>query len=629
MSKISVARYGVRAKQYVRLLLKDDDGLWRNDIPLIFEGEYYSLTFRDKSYLISHHIQPYSLKGVGYYVLSIAIPRGRYLMNWKSIFDELEHIVKDALYNAESATEFKALLLSSATLGQAMTRWSLSEDTKQFRINVIGKDRIRKGLLNYANAGDLELYFRYPCRPAYIGYDTIYFAERDSKVAEKFISMKLSEVHEPVTYECRYSVIAEYYAGGKKLGETIYPEKITSENEVVSFKIDEPNYEKTTINGSLKDNWDTWYVRKNDVGTGFILTIQLKPEEVCIRLVCKELDKEGLVDYGHYIRVSNGVLKENVVVQRGREIGHKVHIIPIEPYEVDIQYGGKGTVEFYLKCLCRVSVSGKYVERALKNNKLSVEYQIQGEKSVILSENSSYFSIVRPKEKAVLCKVRLKGHQEYVTKIEKSNNDIKICLIPKQSILLLYRLSDVVRRGGIPFVLGGVIIGGCVAWYMNKNMSSDSVSFRCADSTDTISIPNPVSVGAASSEETVLSQEDKVADDTFLADATEYIEVLGGIDFTTDDIKDADDFYKKNKNHIDSATATLLRKKIKCAKEIIRACQKGFDYRSVKATVAQEAVNSVYANVQKKVLRRLIERGVRCSQESGKSIREKIERLEM
>ena len=354
MLKFSIAIYGFLTKGYVRLLLKDDDKLWQNEIPFVWEGDYYSIVFNDKSYVISRHVKSANLKGIfqrGYHVLSIAIPRGWYVENWQLPFDQLEQMFMDALDNADSITECKLLLLGSKVLSEGSANWILREHTEQFRINLTQNERQKKGLIKYAGIEALGAYFHDAFRRSFKGYDTLYLVEDNSIAVEKFVSMKLSEINELPEHDRFYSVMIEYFAGQKKLGDMpASPCEISSLQVPISAKINVPNYEEKIIKGSLAGHWDEWQVKKNADGMGFTLSISLNPKESCYQLKCAELDGAGVEEYSQYITTTVGFLSGKELILKGNEISKEFKIKAIQKDDKIVNFvQNDHVIEFQLR----------------------------------------------------------------------------------------------------------------------------------------------------------------------------------------------------------------------------------------------------------------------------------------
>lgn len=293
---------------------------------------------------------------------------------------------------------------------------------------------------------------------------------------------------------------------------------------------------------------------------------------------------------------------------------------------------------------CRIILEGEKVKSVLKKNPLTIECKKgKNERGTFTCDEIEYLLEI-PEGETWNCVFKLKGYKPQSKRINFEEKVQRVTLRLTAARKSIFIISYVIKKWGIPFILGllvGFFLGDTIQLPFGKEGNSalgdsakyvDSYLEHQQDNQseklpiDTIRIVEPVD--RASSEKLVPSNEEVVDNSTtFLADAAKYIELLGGIDFTAADINTADSFYKKNKHQIDSTTANLLKKKIKCAKEIIKACQQGFDYKSVKTIVMQEVVFSVYTDVQKEALQNMIDSGLSCSQQSGNSVREKLDKL--
>ena len=337
---------------------------------------------------------------------------------------------------------------------------------------------------------------------------------------------------------------------------------------------------------------------------------------------------------------------------------------------------------------CKIVLEGEKVKSVLKKHPLTIECKKGKNGRGTFTCDKTEYLLEIPEGETWDCVFKLKGYKPQSERIHFEEKEQKVILHLTAGRKCLFFIGYVIKKWSIPFILGlfaGYFLGDTIQKHCGKRANStyaDSVRYvksylesivtpSDVDLVDTV-LPEIVRIEEEdnsflndatqyievleggnfttddmnnaddfyknnhhhidSDTATLLSEKIKCAREIInkaCNDATQYIEVLKGIDFTTDDIKGADNFYKNNKKYIDSATATLLGKKIKCAKEIIKACPRGFDYKSVESIVKQNVVKNIYTKVQQEALQKLMDSKERCSQASGKSIREKLEKLDI
>lgn len=400
--------YIVNGRESHLMTLADCD-LRNIDGDSVYQGEYYSVMYTDRGYIISHH---YILKNEGMIasefggminfrdprtVTSIAVPRGYILKGAANIFEKLRSEYYKEIGKLITIDEL------SSRIASALPDWEIevSKDIKEgaIALRVNTKDERAKGIVAYSSLEDLGSYLNTLERLSYKGYKVIYFVPQIS--AASFAGMTAIPVFPSFTPS--YRVILP--DGREKI--------IKSLDEEIDETIRISNHEDLCLQGTIATKISDWNIQTSEDRYEYKIGKKPIPMKKTIRIDCKNEGTGTIMsDLKNILKPSLGEIKGSVLVLTGNEIEtyskSRCNIIVNSPFrDVSIKYmivNDEPVIKIHI--IQQVSFDPNAYKEQIKNR-----YGFDPE---VLCNGIKVDTIIKKDiTEALNCRITIKGSEDY------------------------------------------------------------------------------------------------------------------------------------------------------------------------------------------------------------------------
>lgn len=392
------------------LMTLEDCNIRNIDGDSVFQGEFYSVMYTDRGYIISYH---YTLKDEGRIasefggvinfrdprtVISIAVPRGCTLDGPVEIFEKLCEEYYNVIGKLISIDEL------SSRVSRALPEWeelidrNIVKGTADLRVNT--KDERAKGAVVYQNLDDVNSYLVTLERLLYKGYKVLYFVPQTS--AAFFASV--TPVYAPVSFVPSYKVV--------------FPDnsvkEISSLEEPIDVTVVTPNHEDLHFQGTLAAKMTEWSVRPSEDCSEYVIGLRPVPKKKVVPIYCTDLGTGMLKPDLTMLQPSVGHIEGSVLVLTGDEIDtarSAFNITVLAPYRrVDIskETSPDGSSVIKVQIVQRVSFN---VDECIR--KITLAYGFSPE--IYCNGARVYGVIDKDITEARRCRITIKGSEDYET----------------------------------------------------------------------------------------------------------------------------------------------------------------------------------------------------------------------
>lgn len=374
----------------------------------VFQGEFYSVMYTDRGYIISYH---YTLRDEGMIasefggfinfrdprtVISIAVPRGCTLDGPVEIFDK----IRDEYYNVIA----KLITIDelSGRVSKVLPEWeelvsrNIVKGATALRVNT--KDERSKGVVVYQNLDDVSSYLVTLERQMYKGNKLIYFVPQTS--ASFFAGVPA--IYAPVSFVPSYRVV--------------FPDntvrEISSLEEPIDVTVTIPNHEDLHLQGTVAAKMIEWCISSSEDCSEYVIGVRPSPMKKIVLIDCTDLGTGLPKSELSMLMPSVGHIEGSVLVLTGDEID-KAHsafnITVLAPYRrVDFrkETQADGSAVIKVQIIQRVSFNAdEYIRRITSSYGFSPEIYCNGARV--------YGIIEKDITEARRCRITIKGSEDY------------------------------------------------------------------------------------------------------------------------------------------------------------------------------------------------------------------------
>ena len=374
----------------------------------VFQGEFYSVMYTDRGYIISYH---YTLRDEGMIasefggfinfrdprtVISIAVPRGCTLDGPVEIFDK----IRDEYYNVIA----KLITIDelSGRVSKVLPEWeelvsrNIVKGATALRVNT--KDERSKGVVVYQNLDDVSSYLVTLERQMYKGNKLIYFVPQTS--ASFFAGVPA--IYAPVSFVPSYRVV--------------FPDntvrEISSLEEPIDVTVTVPNHEDMHLQGTVAAKMTEWCISPSEDCSEYVIGVRPSPMKKIVLIDCTDLGTGLPKSELSMLMPSVGHIEGSVLVLTGDEIDKAdsaFNITVLAPYRrVDFrkETQADGSAVIKVQIIQRVSFNAdEYIRRITSSYGFSPEIYCNGARV--------YGIIEKDITEARRCRITIKGSEDY------------------------------------------------------------------------------------------------------------------------------------------------------------------------------------------------------------------------
>ncbi len=390
------------------LMTLEDCTIRNIDGDSVFQGEFYSVMYTDRGYIISYH---YTLKDEGRIasefggvicfrdprtVISIAVPRGCTLDGPVEIFEKLREEYYNVIGKLINIDELSRRVSTALPEWEELITRNIVKGAAALRVNT--NDERAKGAVVYQNLDDVNSYLVTLERQLYKGYKVIYFVPQNS--ASFFAGV--TPIYAPISYVPVYKVV--------------FPDnsvkEISSLEEQIDVTVVTPNHEDLHFQGTIASKMTEWSVRVSEDCSEYVIGLRPVPLKKIVPIDCTDMGTGMLKTELSMLQPSVGHIEGSVLVLTGDEIDTAksgFNITVLAPYRrVDLRKEASADGNFIIKVqiVQRVSFNvDEYIRRITSAYGFSPEIYCNGARV--------YGVLDKDITEARRCRITIKGSEDY------------------------------------------------------------------------------------------------------------------------------------------------------------------------------------------------------------------------
>lgn len=390
------------------LMTLEDCNLRNIDGDSVFQGEFYSVMYTDRGYIISYH---YTLKDEGRIasefggvinfrdprtVISIAVPRGCTLDGPVEIFEKIRDEYYNVIGKLISIDELSGRVSKALPEWEELVSRNIIKGAAALRVNT--NDERAKGVVVYQNIDDVNSYLVTLERQLYKGYKVIYFVPQNSS---SFFA-GVTPIYAPISFVPVYKVV--------------FPDnsvkEISSLEEQIDVTVVTPNHEDLHFQGTIASKMAEWSVRVSEDCSEYVIGLRPVPLKKIVPIDCTDMGTGMLKTELSMLQPSVGHIEGSVLVLTGDEIDTAksgFNITVLAPYRrVDLRKEASADGNFIIKVqiVQRVSFNvDEYIRRITSAYGFSPEIYCNGARV--------YGVLDKDITEARRCRITIKGSEDY------------------------------------------------------------------------------------------------------------------------------------------------------------------------------------------------------------------------
>lgn len=400
--------YIARGRDEGNLMTQADCDLRNIDGDSVYRGEYYSVMYTDRGYVISHH---YTLENDGVItpefggvisfrdprtVTSIAVPRGYCLEAPVEIFDRLRQEYGREIRKLINIDELSNKISQAVPDWESLVLRNICPSTVALRVNA--SDERARGFVTYSNLGDVDAFLTTLERQSYKGYQVIYFIPQAS--VAYFIG--LTNIPALPSFVPSYKVLLP---DGTQL-------EIKSLDEPIDVTITRPDHMDLRLQGTIASKMTEWAIRPSADGSEYVVGVQPVPLKKIVPIECMDIGTGLPKSDLKMLKPTVGKIEGSALVLTGDEISQArmgIDVIVEAPYRrVSIRTEGDQQKVIKLEIVQVVSFNAdEYIRRIISEYGFTPEIYCNEER--VFGVIQKDFNIARN------CRITIKGSEDYET----------------------------------------------------------------------------------------------------------------------------------------------------------------------------------------------------------------------